>query len=160
MPQQFVVRHQLPVRAPIVRCFALSTAIEVVAPVLGMKPVAGRTSGLVTEGDTVLWRGWKFGLPQFHQSVIEAFDSPVFFRDRMLAGRFAAFAHDHHFLPQSDGSVLLCDELRFSLPWGAAGRLAARCIVAPHIHSLLRRRFQFIKELAEGDGWKQVLPAA
>ena len=154
MPQNFVVRDAMLVHAPIERLFALSTRVELVQTTLGMKPVSGRTSGHVENGDTILWRGWKFSLPQFHQSVIEAMDVPRFFRDRMVRGRFACFAHDHRFTPQPDGSVELADELRFSLPCGWAGALVARLIVLPHIRRLLRRRFALIRSLAEGEGWR------
>jgi ligand-binding SRPBCC domain-containing protein len=157
MRQSFTVRRQCQIHAPIERCFKLSTCIEVVTPILGMKPVEGRTSGLVGEGDTVLWRGWKFGLPQFHRSIIEAFEPPVFFRDRMIDGRFAAFEHDHRFIAQPDGSVLLSDELRFSLPFGMAGAWVARFIVVPHVEKLLGRRFALIRALAEGEGWREIL---
>ena len=97
----FVVRDEVAVRAPIERCFALSTNLAVVEATLAMRPVGGRLSGAVVGGDTVRWRGWKWGLPHVHESLIDAFDPPVFFRDRMIAGRFAAFQHDHFFTDRS-----------------------------------------------------------
>lgn len=54
-----------------------------------MRPLGGRTADVVTGGDTVLWRGWQFGLAQFHESLIDRFKLPVFFQDHMIAGRFA-----------------------------------------------------------------------
>jgi len=151
----FVVRDQVVVRAPIERCFALSTHLAVVEMTLAMRPVGGRRSGAVVGGDRVRWRGWKWGLPHVHESAIEAFNPPIFFRDRMIAGRFAAFEHDHHLERQEDGCVLLQDELRFRMRWGAAGLLIARGVVMPHIRKLLRERFVLIKGLAEGEGWRR-----
>ena len=153
--RSFVLRDSATVQAPIERCFALSTHLAVVEVTLRMKPVGGRLTGSVQDGDRVRWRGWKWGLPHQHESAIEAFNPPVFFRDRMIAGRFAAFEHDHRFSAQADGTVLLHDELRFRLPWGMAGIMAARFIVVPHIRRLMRDRFALIKTLAEGNGWRR-----
>ena len=159
MSRPFRVAGEISVQAPIERCFALSTSIEVVELVLGMRPVRGCTSGLVTGGATVCWRGFKFGLPQVHESLIEAFEPPVFFRDRMIAGRFASFEHGHSFTAHPDGTVMLRDEVRFTMRWGAPGALAGRYLLVPHIRGLLRRRFALIKRLAEGDEWQRYLPS-
>lgn len=147
------MRDQAMVCAPIERCFSLSTHLAVVEMTLAMRPVSGRLEGVVADGDTVRWRGWKWGLPHVHESLIEAFDPPRFFRDRMIAGRFAAFEHDHRFTVQKDGTVLLRDEVRFSMRWGAAGLAFGRAIVVPHVRKLLAERFELIKRLAEGQEW-------
>lgn len=119
-----------------------------------MRAVAGRTEGCVRGGDTVRWEGWKFGLPQFHVSLISEFEEPVYFQDRMLNGRFKSFAHDHHFR-EAQGGTLLEDELRFSLPLGIAGRAVARVIMVPYIRRLMRERFLMLKDIAEGEAWRQ-----
>lgn len=150
----FVVRYETLVRAPIERCFALSTHLAIVEITLAMRPVSGRLTGSVAGGDTVRWHGWKWGLPHVHESLIEAFEPPVFFRDRMIAGRFAAFEHDHQFKEQADGFVLLRDEVRFSMRWGAAGLMVGRGIVLPHVRKLMRERFALIRRLAESDEWR------
>ena len=154
----FLLREEIVVHAPAERCFLLSTSIAVVERELKMHPVAGRTSGFVTGGDTVLWKGWQLGLPQFHQSEIRQFVANQFFQDFMLKGRFRAFEHDHRFIDASNGSVTLRDELRFSMPLGWAGQLVGRWILVPHIRRLMRRRFVLIKGLAEGSGWRRYLP--
>jgi ligand-binding SRPBCC domain-containing protein len=159
MARLFTLRDEIVVQAPIVRCFLLSTSVAIVERELHMHPVRGRTSGLVVGGDTVRWEGWQLGLPQFHQSLIEAFDPPVFFRDRMIAGRFASFEHDHKFQDQGDGSVVLSDELRFTMPLGWAGNLVGAFALVPHIRALMKRRFKLLKRIAEGDEWKQYLSA-
>lgn len=152
--QVFVIRDETTACAPIERCFALSTHLAVVEMTLAMRPVSGRVEGAVAGGDTVLWRGWKWGLPHAHESLIEAFDPPRFFRDRMLSGRFAAFEHDHRFTVQEDGLVRLRDEVRFRMRWGGTGLMIGRTFVAPHIRKLLRERFALIKRLAEGEEWR------
>jgi ligand-binding SRPBCC domain-containing protein len=158
MAHTFTLRDEMVVRAPVERCFLLSTSLEIVEITLKMRPMRGRTSGLILGGDKVRWEGWVFGLPQHHESLIGPFEPPVFFRDSMLTGRFAGFEHDHHFFDLGDGSVRLSDEVRFRMRLGWAGYLAGKWIVAPHVRRLLRKRFALLKELAEGDAWQKYLP--
>jgi ligand-binding SRPBCC domain-containing protein len=157
MPRLFILRDETEVHASIERCFLLSTSIELVQRELRMAPVRGRTSGLVAAGDTILWKGRQFGLPQFHESLIEAFNPPVFFSDRMIAGRFATCAHDHHFTDSGNQTTVMADELRFSMPFGWLGAWIGEHIVAPHIRRLMRRRFALLKRIAEGEEWRLYL---
>lgn len=160
MGRTYTLREEIVVHAPAERCFLLSTCVEIVQLDLRMRPVGGRTSGLVVSGDTVLWKGWKLGLPQFHESLIERFEPPVFFRDRMIAGRFASFEHEHSFTDRGDGNVMLSDELRFTMPFGWPGSLIGRWILVPDIRRLLRRRFARLKRIAESEEWRMYLPEA
>jgi ligand-binding SRPBCC domain-containing protein len=150
----FVLRDNIVVRAPIERCFALSTNVAIVEKELGMHPVAGRTTGCVRGGDTVRWEGWQLGFPNFHVSLIAEFEPPFHFQDRMLEGRFRSFAHDHRFR-EVDGGVLLEDELRFTMPFGWPGRVVGQVVLVPHIRRLLRERFAMLKEIAESEQWRE-----
>jgi ligand-binding SRPBCC domain-containing protein len=165
----FQITESVVIHAPIERCFLLSTHLAIVQDELGMRPVSGSgsarptgfiTEGLVSAGDSIRWQGWKFGLPQFHESLIEAYDPPRFFRDRMLAGRFRTFEHDHAFEDLGSGNTRLSDELRFTMPFGLLGDLAGVVLLVPHIHGLMRRRFQRIKQIAETEAWQQYLQPA
>jgi ligand-binding SRPBCC domain-containing protein len=158
MSRCFVVRDEITVHGPMERCFQLSTNLAIIEAELGLHPVAGRMTGLVVGGDTVRWEGRQFGLPQVHESLIEEFRPPVFFRDRMIAGRFARFEHDHRFQSSSDGSVVLADEVRFSMPWGWLGEMVGKLLMIPHVRSLMARRFVRLKRLAEGEGWREFVP--
>lgn len=154
----FRVKESMHVRAPIDRCFLLSTSIPLVEKILEMTPVSGRTEGLVEMNDRVLWRGWKFGLPVRHETLITAYDRPFFFQDTMAQGQFASFHHDHR-LEEIHGQTLFVDVVKFSLPWGAAGRIVGSKIVAPHVLQLLRRRYAVLKRVAESDEWRKYLPS-
>jgi ligand-binding SRPBCC domain-containing protein len=157
MARLFVLRDSIPVNAPIERCFRLSTSIELVASQLRMLPVAGRISGLAQAGDRIRWRGRKFGMNQFHESLIEEFHPYRFFRDRMVTGRFRTFEHDHAFTEQADGSVLMQDEVRFSMRWHWCGELLGHLVLKPHIRALMRGRFLALKQIAESGDWRQHL---
>ena len=152
----FEVKDSVRIAAPVERVFRLSTSVELVRRTLGMRPVGGRVAGHVVAWDTVEWRGWKFGLPQMHTSLITGYEEPIFFQDTQRRGRFAEFHHDH-FFEETAGGTLLRDAVYFSLPLGWAGRMVGKAILVPHVAGLLRQRFGLLKELAEGAGWREVL---
>jgi ligand-binding SRPBCC domain-containing protein len=154
MPRTFVLCDEITVQAPVERCFLLSTNSELVAMTLKMTPAMQHGGAFVRAGDRVRWRGWQLGLPQFHESLIDPFEPPVYFRDSMLSGRFAAFAHDHHLMELEDSRVKLRDEVRFQMPLGWLGGLLRRCVLVPPIRALLRKRFALLKSLAESDQWR------
>jgi ligand-binding SRPBCC domain-containing protein len=158
----FVLKDNIHIMAPIERCFLLSTSLAIVERELGMHPVASadttRTSGLCAGGDRIRWEGWQLGMPQYHVSLISAFEPNRFFQDRMIAGRFKTFQHDHEFT-EIGGQVLLKDIIRFSLPLGFAGRLVGKYVMMPHIQRLMHRRFQLLKRIAESDEWREYLQA-
>ena len=155
----FTVRDRAIIHAPIERCFLLSTSIELVQRTLGMHPVAAeskKVTGLIGAGDQLVWRGWKFGLPQRHVSLISGYEAPVFFEDSQMKGRFAQFRHEHH-LQQVGEHVLAYDKVHFALPFGPLGKLVAKHVMLPHITGLLARRFALLKRLAETEGWREYL---
>lgn len=158
MSVHFSLRDEVVVKAPIERCFLLSTSLSIVEQELRMKPVHGRTTGLVVAGDTIRWEGRQLGLPQFHESLIENFRPPVFFTDRMIDGRFRHFEHDHSFRDEGGGMVRLCDEVRFSMRWGRLGNFLGKRVLAPHIQGLLKRRFARLKRIAESEEWRNFIP--
>jgi ligand-binding SRPBCC domain-containing protein len=153
----FVIKDNIHINAPIERCFLLSTSIDLVAGTIGMRPVGGKTYGLIAANERVEWRGWKFGLPQRHESVITAYDAPIFFQDSMASGRFRAFRHDHEFT-EMDGRTLLKDIVRFSMPFGPVGKLVGKHIMIPHIRNLIHKRFALLKYVAESEEWRKYLP--
>jgi ligand-binding SRPBCC domain-containing protein len=176
----FIVRESILIHAPIERLFQLSTNLSLVRETLGMTAIetgvtGGITSGHVVANSRVVWRGWKFGLPTQHHSLITAFVPPhehlsrighhditaeAFFQDTQEHGRFAFFQHDHHFSEFVDAAsgasvTELRDEVNFELPFGPLGRMTARLLLTPYIRRLCRKRFALLKELAEGEGWRQ-----
>jgi len=153
----FILRMTTSVDAPIDLCFLLTCSIALVHEELGMQAVAGRTSGLVVDGDTVRWEGWQLGLWHYHVSLISAYRRPVFIQDTMLEGRFQSFQHDHHLRELPDGTTELYDEIRFRLPFGVLGRVVARYILVPHILGLMRSRFERIERIATSDAWQRYL---
>jgi ligand-binding SRPBCC domain-containing protein len=155
----FRLKESIHVNAPIDRCFLLSTSVALVEQTVGMRPVQGKTTGLVTLGDRVRWRGWKFGLPAMHESLITDYDRPTFFQDAMVHGYFRGFQHEHQF-EEVDGYTLMIDIVRFSMPFGAVGKAIGKQVVVPHILALLYNRFSLLKRLAEGPDWERYIVTA
>ena len=175
------VRDTAVVRAPLDRLWALSTRVELVKETLGMNLAGGTTTGFVADGSRVVWKGWKFGLPTEHHTLITGYSAPdaatstmassalelhaeapgqrvAWFQDSQERGRFAFFQHDH-WLRERAGSkgepeTILEDEVRFRLPFGPLGRIASRLILKPYVRRLVKRRFASLAALAEGDGWR------
>jgi hypothetical protein len=45
------------------------------------------------------------------------------------------------------------------MPYGPLGWLVGHLIMVPHINRLLRRRYDRLQQLLEGDGWREYLPS-
>lgn len=159
-----VVQDRIHIAAPLERMFALSTSVPLVQQTLGFKPVEGVTTGHVEMGSRVLWKGWLFGLPQRHLTLITGYKKPhrdadgierAFFQDTQESGRFHSFQHDHHMSTLGDGSTLLQDEIRYVLPFGYIGWLVAHHVMEPFIQHTLRSRFRLLQTVATGSDWQK-----
>ncbi len=132
----FRVKDSIHVNAPRDRVFLLSTSIPLVQQILGMKPVSGKTSGLVVQDDQLLWRGWKFGLPALHETFITRYDRP-----HLLPGHHGprhasrSFQHDHSVRRGRRTTPSSIDTVRFSLPLGPhrPSRIGKHMLVVPHV---------------------------
>ena len=153
----FVVRDCIHIKAPIERCFLLSTSIDLMQRSVRLqisKGSSSRCSGLAQAGDRVVWRGWWRGLPLLHESVVTNYESPIFFRETVESSTFKRFEHELRFT-EIAGHVLLTGSIRFSLPLGALGRWFARRTVLPRLMELLRQRLHLLRLVAESNQWTQ-----
>ncbi|HEU4390267.1 MAG TPA: SRPBCC family protein [Blastocatellia bacterium] len=146
------------INAPINRCFDLARSIDLhVAAALqtGERAISGTTRGLIAIGEEVTWRARHFGFTWEMTSRITRLDPPSFFQDRMTAGPFASFEHDHRF-EEVAGVTLMRDEIRFRAPFGPAGVLVDLLILRPHLRRFLLRRNSRLRAVAESvDEWEQ-----
>jgi ligand-binding SRPBCC domain-containing protein len=154
----FTIGDSIFIKAPIERCFLLSTNVELVGRTYGMKPIEGKTKGMVEADDKLLWAGWKFGFPQMHESVISQYEKPSFFQDTMTRGRFKRYQHDHYFY-EMDGRTVLNDKIRFTMPLGPVGRVVGQFVLVPYLSRRLRRRLVLLRRVAESrKEWQKYLP--
>lgn len=154
------IRLRTEIRAPIERVFDLSRSID--AHVAGMegtgeRAVAGRTSGLIGLGETVTWEARHFGVMQRLTVEITSYDKPRSFSDEMLSGAFKSMRHLHEFSTAGD-LTLMSDKFEFTAPLAIFGRLAERIFLTRYMTRFLTLRNQHLKEIAESDAWRQILP--
>lgn len=145
------------IAAPAERCFDLSLSVELhlhSTAATGERVVAGVSSGVLTLGDQVTWEARHLGMKHRLSTTISAMDAPRMFRDEMVRGPFRRLSHDHFFEPVADGTSML-DVFEFSSgvpPFDAL-------ILRPYLQRLLLGRNATIKQLAEGEGWSDFVPA-
>lgn len=112
------------------------------------KAVAGVTDGMIGLGQTVTFEGTHFGMRQRLTVKVTAFERPTLFVDEMVEGRFKSCKHIHEFTPQN-GGTLMRDTLEWTSPFGIIGRLVDGLLLEKHLHALVSKRNQILKEIAE-----------
>ena len=150
MPQ-LVVRTL--VRADVEVVFDLSLDLDVELAAgrrLGVRAVAGRTSGRIGLGERVTWRLRLLGLvPVTHTSEIVVLERPGRFVDEMRAGAFAEFRHEHRFEVEGPGMTIMTDRMSWRSPLGPLGTAADALLVRRTLLGLLADRNAEIVRRAE-----------
>jgi len=140
------------VGAPIEAVFDLSRSIEIheQGQVTKLeKAVAGRTSGLIENGESVTWEAVHFGIKQRLTSKVTKMERPTYFRDSMISGAFKRFDHDHIFEQKEDGLTRMIDVFDYTSPLGFLGRIADKLFLETYMKRLLQARNLEIKKAAE-----------
>jgi ligand-binding SRPBCC domain-containing protein len=153
------IRLETWIDAPVERCFLLCLSVDlhiVSARSSREQAIEGVMTGLISEGQSVTFRGRHLGLKLRHTSHIEVMRPYSYFRDVMVSGSFSHFEHDHHFATMDDGTRMR-DEIRFIAPFGSLGRLATKLLVRRHIVRFLTERNREIKQVAESEDWHRYL---
>lgn len=112
------------------------------------KAIAGKTSGLIENGETVTWIRKHFGFYIKHQSIISEMELPHYFVDEQLNGKFKTFKHTHTF-KQENNSVIMIDELEYEVPFGFFGKLFNKLLLKKHLIDFLIKRNDFLKSISE-----------
>ena len=123
-----VIEIETKVDAPIERVFDLARCIDLHTKSLSKtseKAVAGKTTGLINENETVTWEAIHFGIKQKLTAKITIFEPPYHFRDSMVKGAFARFDHDH-FFETKDWQTIMKDVFDYDAPLGFWERLPTR----------------------------------
>lgn len=147
------------VRAPRERVFDLARCLElhlVSTSRTGERVVAGRAAGLIEEGEEVTWEARHLGVKQRLRVRITRMERPGFFEDEMVAGAFESMRHEHHF-EEGEQETLMKDVFEFRAPCGVLGRVAERGFLEGYLGRFLAERNRVLKEVAEGEAWRQYL---
>ncbi|MFE4196164.1 SRPBCC family protein [Paenarthrobacter sp. NPDC056912] len=107
------------------------------------KAIAGITSGLISEGETVTWQAWHLGVRFRMTSRITRMEAPASFSDEQVKGPFKYLRHTHEFRPEGSGTLMV-DTVEFAAPFGPLGRLAEKLILARYLQDLIEKRNEFL----------------
>jgi ligand-binding SRPBCC domain-containing protein len=112
------------------------------------KAIAGRTSGLIENNETVTWRGKHLGVYQTHTLKIINMEKPYQFTDIMLKGTFKSFKHQHLFKQEGDNTIMT-DIFEFESPFGIIGKIFNSIFLKDYLKKFLLERNKIIKITAE-----------
>ena len=154
-----LIELETEINAPIERVFDLARSIDAhMASTEGSneRAVAGRTSGLIEDGDTVTWEAKHFGITQRLSVRITELDRPRLFADEMVRGAFASMHHTHRFISSGEGTTMK-DEFRFTAPFGFLGQIAEGLFLTAYMRRFLAKRAAELKAMAESEAWRSYL---
>ncbi|UPT67421.1 MAG: SRPBCC family protein [Sphingobacteriales bacterium JAD_PAG50586_3] len=146
------------INAPVERVFDLSMNIDLHKLSMAKtneEAIAGRTSGIIQEGESVTWRAKHLGVIQKLTVKITKVDRPRYFKDEMLKGAFKSMAHEHIFEARGKQTLML-DVFEFESPFGPIGRLFNALFLANYMRKLLAERNEVIKRVAESEEWRKL----
>lgn len=135
------------IAAPIQKVFELSLDIDFHKRSVSQtkeEAIGGVTSGVISLGQTVKWRGKHFGFWLTHTSLISEFVKPTFFVDRMIEGRFKSFRHEHHYT-FFNGITEMKDRITYETPYGLLGHIFDKIILKRYLTKLIIKRNEHLK---------------
>ena len=147
------------ISAPVARVFDLSRSIDlhkISTHKTKEEAIAGKTSGLISLGETVTWKAKHFGVMQKLTSKITACNAPHYFEDIQIKGAFKDFKHEHHFKTTPKGTLLV-DVFGYTAPLGFLGKIADILFLERYMTNFLIERNGVLKRYAESELWKEVL---
>lgn len=147
------------IAAPIEIVFDLSRSIslhKISAINTNEKAIAGITSGLINENETVTWQARHLYKTRQFTSKITTMKKPGHFTDEMISGDFKNFRHDHHFKTTTNGTIMI-DLVNFESPFNFIGKIFNNLYLKNYLEKFLIHRNSIIKDYAESEKWKAVL---
>lgn len=156
-----VLRLCTSMAAPPERVFDLARSIDAHQESAGdtqERAIAGVTHGLIGLGDEVTWEARHLGIRQRLTVRVTELERPFRFQDVMVSGAFKSMKHDHEFIAQAPGTLMV-DRFEFESPWGGLGRLVDRVFLAGYMRRFLVRRNEVLKAMAESEDWRRYVAA-
>lgn len=147
------------IAAPVDRVFDLSRSIglhKISAIDTNEKAIAGITSGLINENETVTWQARHLYKTRRFTSKITVMKKSDHFTDEMISGDFKSYRHEHHFKTTANGTLMI-DMISFECPYGFIGKLFSAFYLKNYLEKFLIHRNKIIKEYAETAKWNAIL---
>jgi ligand-binding SRPBCC domain-containing protein len=148
------------IKAPIHRCFDLARSIDfrkISFGDLNEKSVAGCTAGLIGAQQHVLIQSTLGGFRMSTNLKVEKFNPPFFFSYEIVESAFHSIVHDYYFYDISEETVMI-NHLYYRTRWGLAGNLLNLLFLNSYLKRLVTKRNDLLREYAESDKWKEILP--
>ena len=153
MPGMPLFERSCVVRAPVADVFAFHLDTRNAARISPrtMPVVAVRGSFPLAEGDEaeIVVRLWPTPFRQTWRVEAERVVAPTLVVDRMLAGPFRSWVHQHRFEDLGDGTTRLTDHVDYHLPFGLLGSLADGVVGHRALERVFRHRQARTRELLE-----------
>ena len=121
------------------------------------KAIEGKCNGLIYEGETVTWQARHLFKKRKMKVIITQMKPYSFFEDKLLEGDFRNMQHQHFFETNSNGTIMK-DIFWFESPFGILGKIFNTVFLRRYMKNLLKKRNRVIKDFAESDKWKSLLP--
>ncbi len=153
------IRVETEIDAPCQRCFDLARSVDfhaAAAREIDAKAVSGRTAGLAELGDTTKWSARFYGIRFPLTTTITQMDAPHSFTDTMTKGYYRKFEHRYAFEPMGEDACRMVDELTIEMPFGRAGDLLYKLLLAQKMQFLMEVRSERIKAAAESSEWQKL----
>jgi ligand-binding SRPBCC domain-containing protein len=147
------------IAAPQERVFDLSRSVDLHRASMkhhNEKIIDGTMNGLMDLDDTVTWTAKHLFQQRRLKIKITKFQRPEYFIDEQTEGDFRMMKHEHYFKPIENGTIMI-DQLHFETPYSWMGKLVNNFYLENYMTQLLKERNKTIKEVAEGNLWKQYL---
>jgi ligand-binding SRPBCC domain-containing protein len=147
------IHLQTLIHAPVQRVFDLSRSIDLHVDSMAHtreRAIAGKTSGLISLGESVTWEGRYLGVKQRLKVHITAMDAPHSFTDEQLKGAFKSFKHVHTFQEIAEGTLMI-DAFSYESPFGFIGRWFNALVLDRYLRRMLNLRNQTILKVAEAE---------
>lgn len=149
------------IHAPIDRVFNLSRSTSLHKAVIRKYDggnLDGGSEGLMKQGDKIRFQLKLMGAKRTLITRMEHLEFPEAFDSILISGPFKRLHHQHHFKSITNGTLLI-DLLEYEPAFGMAGKMADTMIIRPFLKKYLEAKNKLIKQYAEGEKWKVVIPA-
>ncbi len=98
-------------------------------------------------GTLIEYRLKLHGVPVRWKTRIEVWEPPRRFVDVQLSGPYALWHHTHYFEPDGEGATIIGDRVRYAIPFGPLGMLAAALLVDRDVEQIFDYRRDAVAEL-------------
>lgn len=146
-----IITHEIYIQAPIRVCFDLARNVDIHTETTAKtkeRAIAGVTTGLMEEGDSVTWEAIHFGVKQKLTARIIEMEKPYRFTDEMVKGAFHSFTHTHEFIEKDSGTIMK-DRFVYRSPLGLFGKIADKLFLEKYMRQFILDRAIELKKIAE-----------